>query len=185
MEWLGSSGKVVFVPYTVTGDKAWIEIIEEKKKYSMGRLIQIDRTLSLESESSLPLLWELWRLSVATHRLFGSRRVEKRDFKGDPRKIREAEGNPFRSRMSPSPQALWLPGQGPIEGEGKSHRLLSRKIPSDCGYRPLSHLTSFGQSDHPRTSRGIQPPFLRMEEIEINVSPEEGKGVLHPSPSFT
>ncbi len=35
------SGKVVFVPYTVTGDTAWIDIIEEKKKYSTGRLIQI------------------------------------------------------------------------------------------------------------------------------------------------
>lgn len=34
-------GKVVFVPYTITGDSAWIEIIEEKKKYSTGRLIQI------------------------------------------------------------------------------------------------------------------------------------------------
>jgi len=34
-------GKVVFVPYTVTGDRAWVEVIEEKKKYSMGRLIQI------------------------------------------------------------------------------------------------------------------------------------------------
>ena len=34
-------GKVVFIPYSVTGDEAWIEIIEEKKKYSMGRLIQI------------------------------------------------------------------------------------------------------------------------------------------------
>jgi 23S rRNA (uracil1939-C5)-methyltransferase len=34
-------GKVAFVPYTVTGDKAWVEVIEEKKRYSMGRLIQL------------------------------------------------------------------------------------------------------------------------------------------------
>jgi 23S rRNA (uracil1939-C5)-methyltransferase len=34
-------GKVVFVPYTVTGDRAWIEITEEKKRYSMGRLSRI------------------------------------------------------------------------------------------------------------------------------------------------
>jgi len=34
-------GKVVFVPYTVAGDKAWVEIVEEKKNYSTGRLIEL------------------------------------------------------------------------------------------------------------------------------------------------
>src|SRR4030043_601086 len=34
-------GKVVFVPYTVTGDEAWIEITAEKKRYSTARLIQV------------------------------------------------------------------------------------------------------------------------------------------------
>jgi 23S rRNA (uracil1939-C5)-methyltransferase len=34
-------GKVVFVPYTMTGDEAWVEITEEKKRYSVARLIQI------------------------------------------------------------------------------------------------------------------------------------------------
>ncbi len=35
------NGKVVFIPLAVTGDRAWIEIIEEKKNYSMGRLVQL------------------------------------------------------------------------------------------------------------------------------------------------
>ena len=34
-------GKVVFVPYTVDGDKAWVELVEEKENYSTGRLIQL------------------------------------------------------------------------------------------------------------------------------------------------
>ncbi len=34
-------GKVVFIPHTVTGDRVWIEITEEKKTYSKGRLINI------------------------------------------------------------------------------------------------------------------------------------------------
>ena len=34
-------GKVVFVPYTAAGDKVWIEIVEEKKSYSLGRLDRI------------------------------------------------------------------------------------------------------------------------------------------------
>ena len=35
------NGKVIFIPFALTGDKAWIEVVEEKKKYSVGRLIQI------------------------------------------------------------------------------------------------------------------------------------------------
>ena len=34
-------GKVVFVPYAVTGDRAWVEVIEEKKRYLTGGLIQL------------------------------------------------------------------------------------------------------------------------------------------------
>ena len=34
-------GKVAFVPYTLTGDEAWIEVTEEKKSYSTARLLQI------------------------------------------------------------------------------------------------------------------------------------------------
>lgn len=34
-------GKVVFIPHTVTGDEAWVGLIEEKKRYAMGKLLQI------------------------------------------------------------------------------------------------------------------------------------------------
>lgn len=34
-------GKVIFVPHTVTGDEALVEIVEEKRDYSMGRLEKI------------------------------------------------------------------------------------------------------------------------------------------------
>jgi predicted RNA-binding protein with TRAM domain len=39
-------GKVAFIPYTVTGDRAWIEMTEEKEKYAMGRLTQITQPSS-------------------------------------------------------------------------------------------------------------------------------------------
>jgi 23S rRNA (uracil1939-C5)-methyltransferase len=35
------NGKTVFVPYTLTGDEAEIEIISEKSSYSLGRLLRI------------------------------------------------------------------------------------------------------------------------------------------------
>jgi len=37
------SGKAVFVPFTVQGDNVTIKIIEEKKKYSFGRLLKINK----------------------------------------------------------------------------------------------------------------------------------------------
>lgn len=37
------SGKAVFVPFTVQGDNVTIKIIEEKKKYSFGRLLEINK----------------------------------------------------------------------------------------------------------------------------------------------
>src|SRR4030042_4021483 len=36
-----TGGKVLFIPYSVTGDEAWIKIIETKKNYSVGRLSQL------------------------------------------------------------------------------------------------------------------------------------------------
>ncbi|MEC9493330.1 class I SAM-dependent RNA methyltransferase [Flexistipes sp.] len=36
------SGKTVFVPFTVQGDNVTIDIVEEKKKYSFGRLLKIN-----------------------------------------------------------------------------------------------------------------------------------------------
>jgi 23S rRNA (uracil1939-C5)-methyltransferase len=34
-------GKVVFIPYAVTRDEGQVEIVEERKNYSMGRLKKI------------------------------------------------------------------------------------------------------------------------------------------------
>lgn len=36
-----AGGKVLFLPYTVEGDEAWCEILEEKKSYSLGRMDQL------------------------------------------------------------------------------------------------------------------------------------------------
>ena len=34
-------GKVLFIPYTVIGDEVWVEIVEEKRDYAIGRLNKI------------------------------------------------------------------------------------------------------------------------------------------------
>jgi len=42
-------GKVIFVPFTVPGDRAVVEILQEKKNYTEGRLKAIDRASPLRS----------------------------------------------------------------------------------------------------------------------------------------
>ena len=50
-------GRVVFIPYRVTGDEARIEIVEEKKNYSLGRL-EASFVLPPGERAPLPLLSE-------------------------------------------------------------------------------------------------------------------------------
>ena len=50
-------GKVVFIPYSVIGDEAWIEMIEEKKDYSIGKLNEVSSNHPLgEQILSVPTL---------------------------------------------------------------------------------------------------------------------------------
>src|SRR4030067_1861711 len=34
-------GKVVFIPHAIAGEKAWVEIAEEKRSYSIGKLSRL------------------------------------------------------------------------------------------------------------------------------------------------
>jgi len=112
------------------------------------------RTISLESESFLSILWELWRLSVATHRLFGSGGFKERDFKGRPEKIRGVEGG-SSDHGYPFTPILWLSGQDTTEGQGKSVRLLPGKITSDCGHPRMSDRASFNKPDASIASKNL------------------------------
>ncbi len=173
-------GKVVFVPYTATGDKAWIEIVEEKKKYSMGRLIQI-------------VVPSPWRVNPPCP-YFGTcggcqwQHIDYR-FHGELKKtilreILERIGRirnlpPVDVTLSPKPYDYRTRVQLKVRGRTLGYfRERSHEI-VDIDHCPISD---------PLVNRMIQQvrgelaAFSKMEGIEVNVSPEEEKGVfiLHP-----
>jgi len=173
-------GKVVFVPYTVTGDKAWIEIIEEKKKYSIGRLIQIADPSPLRVNPPCPYFGTCggcqWQ-----HIDYG--------FHGELKKtiLREALERIGRIRDLPSMDVMLSPKpydyrvRVQLKVKGKTlgyYRERSHQI-VDIDHCPISDPLV---NQMIIELRGELAAFSQMKEIEINVSPEEGKGslVLHP-----
>ncbi|TYB37319.1 MAG: class I SAM-dependent RNA methyltransferase [Flexistipes sinusarabici] len=50
------SGKTVFVPFTVQGDNVTVNVIEEKKKYSFGNLLKINRYSQHRGEKYCPYI---------------------------------------------------------------------------------------------------------------------------------
>jgi 23S rRNA (uracil1939-C5)-methyltransferase len=173
-------GKVVFIPYTVTGDNACIEIIEEKKNYSIGRLEKIE----------VPSPWRVnppcsyfgicggcqWQhidypkqvefkkniLIETLERLGGRREIP------SIRLIPSGEPYNYRVRVQ-----LKVKGKALGYYQERSHRIVD--IDRCLIAHPLiNQMISY--------LRKPPPSFFRMEEIEINISPEEGKGMLlfHP-----
>lgn len=130
-------GKVVFVPFTMTGDEAWVEMVEEKKRYSMGKLIQITE----------PSPWRVTPLCLSFGTCGGCQwqhidysaqgRLKEEILKEGLMRLGGGEGNPSHKGFSFT-QILCLSGQGSIEGSRKSIRLLSEKIASYGGDRGLS-----------------------------------------------
>ncbi|MBM4339798.1 MAG: 23S rRNA (uracil(1939)-C(5))-methyltransferase RlmD [Deltaproteobacteria bacterium] len=173
-------GKVLFVPYTVTGDEVWIEITEEKKRYSIGKLIRIAEPSSLRVDPTCPYFGKCggcrWQhINPSIHGeikrtiLFETlKRLGKLD------QIPPVDVVPF-----PKPYGYRTRVQLKVRKktigyyqEG-SHKIV------DINHCPISHpLTNQMIS----ILRDQQEHFLNMEEIEINVSPQEEKGVLlfHP-----
>ena len=173
-------GKVAFVPYTLTGDEAWIEVMEEKKRHSTARLIQILKPSPGRVNPPCPYFgscggcqWQHIDYSI---------QVElKKEILGETLKrlggLKEIP--PIIAAPSPKPYdylvRVQLKGKGKAMGyyQERSHRIV------DVDHCPISN---------PLVNQIIQrlreqsDAVLRMEEVEINVSSEEGRGVLlfHP-----
>lgn len=173
-------GKVVFIPYAVTGDEGQVEIIEEKRNYSMGRLKKI----------LVPSPWRVDPLCPAFGQCGGCQwqhidysiqgELKKKIFKEVLERLgRLKEIPPFGVASSPQSYNYRVRVQLKVKEKAigyyqeRSHQIV------DIDHCFISH---------PLVNRIIQKVreelslFSRMAEIEINVSPEEGKGVLllHP-----
>ncbi|HUL38179.1 MAG TPA: 23S rRNA (uracil(1939)-C(5))-methyltransferase RlmD [Thermodesulfobacteriota bacterium] len=173
-------GKVVFIPYSVTGDRGWIEILEEKKNYSVGRFVQIVEPSPWRVNAPCPYFgscggcqWQHIDYSIHGE-------LKKEILKESLKRLGSLKEIPLIS-VAPSPQSYDYRIRVQLKVKGKSmgyyqegsHRIVK------IDHCPISH---------PLVNQIIQNlweesvPSLPIEEIEINVSPMEGRGALlfHP-----
>jgi 23S rRNA (uracil1939-C5)-methyltransferase len=173
-------GKVLFIPYCVTGDEARVEIIEEKKNYSMGRLIEILEPSPWRVKPPCPYFgvcggcqWQ--HIDYSKHGELKKeilretlRRIG--DLRDVPPMAVESSSDPYHYRIR-----VQLKLDEGVLGyyKERSHELV------DIDHCPIAH---------PLVNRIIPlireslSSFPQVKEMEINVSPLEEKGVLilHP-----
>jgi len=171
-----SGGKVLFIPYSVIGDKAWVEIVEEKKDYSFGRLSKLTAPSPWRADPPCPYFgvcggcqWQ--HIDYSAH---GG--LKKEILKEILKRLGGLEEIPPIT-VAPSPDPYGYRVRVQLKGEGKAmgyHQERSHHV-VDIDHCPISHplvnqmILSF---------RRELPFFIQREEIEINVSPEEGKGIF-------
>jgi 23S rRNA (uracil1939-C5)-methyltransferase len=173
-------GKVVFVPYVITGEEVRIEIIEEKKDFSIGRPTRISSPSSSRVEPGCPYFgvcggcqWQ--HIDARVQAEF------KKDILKDvlQRLGRLVEIPPISVIPSPQPYGYRTRVQLKVEGESigyyreRSHHLV------DVDHCPIAHPLVNQALGSLRQLRSI---FSSIDKLEINVSPEEGRGILilHP-----
>ncbi len=171
-----AEGRVIFVPYSVTGDEAWIEIVEEKKTYALGRL---DHLL-------VPSPWRVNPQCLYFGRCGGchwqhiekgkQEEIKAEIFRETLKRLAGLDEFPSLS-IAPSPRSygyrvrtrLKIRGKGIGYYQERSHRLV------DIDHCPISHPFINEILSLLRSERASLFP---VEEIEINISPEEKRGVL-------
>jgi 23S rRNA (uracil1939-C5)-methyltransferase len=173
-------GKVVFIPYTVTGDQGWIEILEEKKKYSLGKLIQIVEPSPWRVNPPCPYFgscggcqWQHIDYSVHGE-------LKKEILRESLKRLGRLKEIPLIS-VAPSPQSYDYRVRVQLKVKGKSmgyYQESSHRI-VEIDHCPISHSLV---NQIIQNLREESVPSLPIEEIEINVSPMERRGILlfHP-----
>lgn len=169
-------GKVVFVPYAVTGDEGLIAIVEDNKKYSVGRLVQIIKPSPWRVNPPCPYFgicggcqWQHINDSVQGE-------LKKEILKDLLRKLGGVREIPPIS-IFPAPQSYGY--------RVRTQLKLNRK--SLGYYQEKSHRIVDIQEcliAHPLINQML--PLVRKQlssspqinEIEINISPDEDKGIL-------
>ena len=173
-------GKVVFIPYTVMGDEAWVEVTEEKKRYSSGRLIQLIESSPQRVNPPCPYFGSCggcqWQhINYPTQPEFKKEIL--RDLLKRLGRLKEIPS--IGVFPSPKPYDYRIRIQLKVRGKAMGYYREGSHQIVDIDHCPISH---------PLVNRIIQrfrgefALFRLMKEIEINVSPEEGRGMIlfHP-----
>ena len=173
-------GKVAFIPHSVTGDKAQVEIIKEKKNYLTGRLTRLIEPSPWRVDPPCPYFglcggcqWQHIDYSIHGElkkeilkevliRLGGSKEIP-----------------PIAVTSSHDPYAYRVRVQLKVKGNTIGYYQEKSNHIVEIDRCPISHplvnqIILFLQKE--------MSSFPPLKEIDINVSPEEGKGVLilHP-----
>ena len=169
-------GKVVFIPFSMVGDKAKIEIIREKKDYAIGKLDQLIESSPWRVDPPCPSFGQCggcqWQHIDDSIQGEFKGRILKEILKklGKLRNVPSIQvfssSEPYRYRTRIQ---LRVKGNSVGYFQEKTHHLV------DIDHCPISHPLI---NQIIRFIRQALPSFSQVREIGINVSPEEGKGVL-------
>jgi 23S rRNA (uracil1939-C5)-methyltransferase len=169
-------GRVVFIPYSAIGDEGWVEIVEEKKNYATGKLVEILAPSSWRVEPPCPYFGRCGGCQWQHIDYAQQAELMKEILKDILMRLGKLKEIPLITAFpSPYPYDYRTRVQLKVKGgklgyyQERSHQLV------DIERCPIAH---------PLVNEII--PLLRKErfllssteEIEIQVSPEEGKGVL-------
>jgi 23S rRNA (uracil1939-C5)-methyltransferase len=169
-------GKVIFVPFTVTGDEVEAEIVEERKNYSLARASRIVKPSPWRVEPRCPYFGRCGGCHWQHINPLSQAEIKGgilKDILGRLGGLKEIP--PFSLAPSKHPYEYRVRVQLKVEGKGigyyqeRSHRL----IPID--HCPIAHPLV---NETLSTLRQDFPFLERLNEVEINVSPEEGKSIL-------
>jgi len=175
-------GKVVFVPYTVAGDKAWVEIAEEKKNYSTGRLIELIEPSPRRVNPPCPYFGSCggcqWQHINDTAQV----ELKKEILRNLLRRLAGLKEIPsIEVFPSPKPYDYRIRIQLKVKEKAMGYYREGSHQIVDINHCPISH---------PLVNRIIRKlreesvVFQLTKEIDISVSQEEGEGILlfHPHP---
>ena len=169
-------GKVVFIPYSAIGDEVWVEIVEEKKNYAKGKWVEILAPSPWRVEPPCPYFGRCggcqWQ-----HINYAQQADLKKEILKDilMRLGGLKEVPPITAFPSPDPYDYRTRVQLKMKGEKlgyyqeRSHQLV------DIERCPIAHPLV---NEIIPLLRKEDPLLSPTEEIDIHVSPEEGKGVL-------
>jgi len=173
-------GKVAFIPHAVTGDRALVEISKEKENYLTGRLTKLIEPSPLRVDPPCPY-FGLCGGCQWQHIDYSIHGELKKQILTDvlARLGRLKEIPPVLVTSSPDPYGYRVRVQLKVKGNSIGYYQERSNQLVDIDHCPISH---------PLVNRIIlllrreMPSFPALKEIDINVSPEEGKGVLilHP-----
>ena len=173
-------GKVTFVPYTMAGDEVWIDITEEKKRYSTARLSEIIKPSPWRVNPPCPYFgscggcqWQHIDYSAQ-----GKLKEEiLRDLLKRLGKLKEIPS--IKVFPSPKPYDYRIRIQLKVNGRAMGYYREGSHQIVDIDHCPISHPLA---NRILRKLREESAVLQLMKEIEINVSPQEGAGmiVFHP-----